>query len=123
MAAREHARTRYVVGAVEELPPGSRRLVETDRYSIGVFNVHGEFYALRNLCPHAGGPLCVGRIAGTTVASEPYEATWVRECEILRCPWHGWEFDLTTGATITEPVRNVPTYPVSIVDGTVVVDV
>ena len=113
---------RHVVGRVPELPPGSRRIVVAGRREIGVFNVHGTYYALRNVCPHAGAPLCLGRVTGTTEATGPYQVTWVRAGEILRCPWHGWEFDIATGRTITEPVERVQTYPVHVEDGFVILD-
>lgn len=113
---------RHVVGRVEELPPGSHKVVPVGRRGLGVFNVNGQFYALYNVCPHAGGPLCLGPVTGTTRATGPYQVEWVREGEILRCPWHGWEFDITTGCTITEPVERVQTYPVHIEDGLIVVE-
>ena len=49
---------RHVVATVEEIPPGQRKIVEVAGRSIGIFNVSGEFFALRNRCPHQGGPLC-----------------------------------------------------------------
>jgi 3-phenylpropionate/trans-cinnamate dioxygenase ferredoxin subunit len=107
--------TRHIVGRVSEVPPGQRKIVEVEGRSIGVFNVHGTFYALRNTCPHQGGPLCLGSIKGMTLPSAPGEYLWAREGEILRCPWHGWEFDLTTGRAICEPERTrVRTYPVTV---------
>ena len=106
---------RHVVGLVSEVPPGQRKIVEVEGRSIGVFNVHGTFYALRNTCPHQGGPLCLGSIKGMTMPSAPGEYIWAREGEILRCPWHGWEFDLTTGRAICEPDRTrVRTYEVTV---------
>jgi nitrite reductase/ring-hydroxylating ferredoxin subunit len=110
--------SRHVVGFVAEVPPGARKIVEVEGRSIGVFNVHGTFYALRNTCPHQGGPLCRGSIKGMTMPSAPGEYVWAREGEILRCPWHGWEFDLTTGRAICEPHRTrVRTYEVTVEAG------
>src|SRR5215216_3964785 len=107
--------SRHVVGSVSEVPPGERKIVEVEGRSIGVFNVHGTFYALRNTCPHQGGPLCLGSIRGMTMPSAPGEYVWAREGEILRCPWHGWEFDLTTGRAIFDPNRTrVKSYPVEV---------
>jgi nitrite reductase/ring-hydroxylating ferredoxin subunit len=80
-----------------------------------VFNVKGAFYALRNQCPHQLGPLCLGRVRGTLLPSKPGEYIWGREDEILVCPWHGWEFDITTGQAVFDPVRwRARRYPVTV---------
>lgn len=106
---------RHVVGRVSSVAPGERRIVEADGRSIGVFNVDGAFYALRNSCPHQAAPLCLGSIKGMTMPSKPGEYIWAREGEILRCPWHGWEFDITTGRSIFNPHRTrVKAYDVTI---------
>ncbi|MBI3966072.1 MAG: Rieske (2Fe-2S) protein [Chloroflexi bacterium] len=113
---------RHVVCRVEELPPGSRRIVPIGRRGIGIFNVNGTYHALHNVCPHAGAPLCLGRVTGTTVATAPYQVEWVQEGEILRCPWHGWEFEIASGETITEPVERVQTYSIFVEDGQVIIE-
>ena len=105
---------RYVVGKVSELPPSSRRIVRVNGREIGVFNVKGVYYALRNLCPHQGAPLCLGAVTGLAVSDEPGEIEWTRAGEILRCPWHGWEFDILNGRTIFESKARVKTYDVRI---------
>jgi 3-phenylpropionate/trans-cinnamate dioxygenase ferredoxin subunit len=64
---------KYIVATLDELPPGSRKLVEVAGRSIGVFNLEGEFYALRNRCPHQGGPLCEGKLSGLIQAAKPGE--------------------------------------------------
>ena len=109
---------RHVVARVSELPPGERKIVEAGGRSIGVFNVHGRFYALRNSCPHQAAPLCLGAIKGMTLPSKPGEYVWARDGEILRCPWHGWEFDLLTGRSIFNPHKmRVKTYEVTVEAG------
>lgn len=111
---------RYVVGAVTDLPPGSSTIVYPDKVKsgIGVFNVDGQFYALKNTCPHMGGPLCRGRVRGTSMAEvrddDRVGMRWVREGEIIACPWHHWEFEIRTGRTIFSSRRRVRSYPVSI---------
>src|SRR5947207_3268589 len=55
----------YVVGTVDEIPVGGRKIVEVAGRSIGIFNVAGEYVALRNRCPHQGGPLCLGVLTGS----------------------------------------------------------
>lgn len=94
---------RYVVAPASEMPPGSRRVVIAGGRSIGVFNVQGRFYALRNACPHQGAALCIGPIGGTTEADRPHHLRVVHEGRILRCPWHAWEFDITTGGSVFRP--------------------
>ncbi len=95
----------FEVCPVADLPPGERKIVEIDGLSIGVFNVNGRFHALLNRCPHMGGPLCAGLIRGLVVGPEPYKYELEREGEILRCPWHGWEFDITNGRSVFNPHR------------------
>src|SRR5678815_5269027 len=96
---------RYVVARTAEIPPGTRQIVELGGWSIGVFNVHGRYVAVLNVCPHEFAPVCPGRMGGTTLASAPGEWIWGREGEILACPWHGWEFDLLSGACLTDRRR------------------
>lgn len=99
------ARTaRYAVCAIEELPPGTRRIAKIAGRSIGVFNVNGELFAIRNRCPHQGGPLCLGMTTGVTVGrfvdGEQPAISFERDGEILRCPWHAWEFDMRSGQAV-----------------------
>ena len=108
------------LGPADELPPGSRRVVDVDGRSIGVLNVNGQLYGVRNTCPHQGGPLCSGVVGGTMVNSEPQEWVVGLEGRVLRCPWHGWEFDLETGRALFDGERaRVRVYPVSVEDGQV----
>jgi nitrite reductase/ring-hydroxylating ferredoxin subunit len=95
--------TRHVVAKVDELPVGGKKLVSVKGREIGVFNVNGEFYALLNKCPHAGASLCLGRIIGLAQADEPGQYRLTRKGELLRCPWHGWEFDIRTGQSWCDP--------------------
>lgn len=119
---------RVVVCPEGELPPGARRMVVPfrGRAGIGVFNVGGEYRALRNLCPHKLGPLCTGRVSGRVVAAAPPTARdadldLVRDGEIIRCPWHLWEFEIATGLCLVDPKVRVKTYPVRVEGGSVVV--
>ena len=96
---------RHIVATVDEIPPGGRKVVDVAGRSIGVFNVGGEFFALRNRCPHQGGPLCEGRLSGLLRSPRPGEYEYGRKGEILRCPWPGWEFDVRTGQSWFDPTR------------------
>lgn len=109
---------KHVIGPVSELPVGARKIVEIGGRTIGVFNVNGTYYALRNACPHQLAPLCQGHVTGTTLPSQPGEYKWARDGEILRCPWHGWEFDITTGRSVFNPHKlRVKTYEVTVERG------
>ncbi len=106
---------KQTVCKASELLPGERKIVEVGGRSIGVFNVHGQFYAIRNLCPHEGAPLCRGIVTGTTLPSQPGEYIWAKDGEIVRCPWHGWEFDITSGRSVFNPHKmRVKKYTVTV---------
>ena len=106
---------RHVVAAVDELPPGTRKFLEIDGRPIAVFNINGEYFGLLNRCPHQGAALCEGPLIGLAESNEPGAITYTRRGEILRCPWHGWEFDLATGRSVFDPNRTrVKSYPVEV---------
>jgi nitrite reductase/ring-hydroxylating ferredoxin subunit len=117
--ASSHSPRKWAVAAVSEIAPGGRKIVEVEGRSIGIFNVHGAFVAVLNVCPHELGPVCRGRLGGTTLPSPPGEFRWGREGEILACPWHGWEFDLLTGKALADRRRHLRRYPVTVEDDTV----
>jgi len=105
----------HVIARAAELPPGERRIVTLRGISIGVFNVRGEYYALHNRCAHQGGPVCLGDIVGLAISPAPGQYEWTREGEILRCPWHRWEFDIKTGLAIVDPTKvRVKSYQVTV---------
>jgi len=109
---------KYVVGTVEEIPPGARKIVDAGGRSIGVFNVDGEYFAVLNRCPHQGGPLCKCETLGSLRPGEVGEFHYSRAGEIVRCPWHGWEYDLRTGQSWFDPARVVVRrYEVSVEPG------
>jgi nitrite reductase/ring-hydroxylating ferredoxin subunit len=96
---------RHIVATVDDIPPGKRMLVKVMGREIGIFNVEGEYFAVGNRCPHEGASLCKGRLVGLAESSEPGSYQFSRRGELLRCPWHGWEFDLRTGKSRCEPDR------------------
>lgn len=110
---------RFAVAQVAEIEPGARKLVMVEGRSIGLFNVHGVIIAILNVCPHELGPICRGRVGGTTLPSPPGEYLWGREGEILACPWHGWEFDLLTGKALAHDRKRLRLYPVTIEEDTI----
>ena len=121
------------VAHADEIPAGGRKIVQARGRSIGVFNLGDGYVALRNRCPHQGGPLCSGMLLGSLEADGPGEYRHAQAGEIIRCPWHGWEFDLRSGRSLFDPqhvrVRSYParlaaeTYPARRSGDYVVVDV
>ena len=122
--------TGIVVGKAAEIPDGGRKIIVPfrGRAGIGVFNVRGRFFALRNICPHKRGPLCTGEVAGRSATSAPPSLTdgfvgYEREGEIIRCPWHAWQFEIATGQCLVDPDVRVKTYPVRVDGEDVIVEV
>jgi nitrite reductase/ring-hydroxylating ferredoxin subunit len=94
------------VAQVADCPPGTAREVVAEGQLLAVYNVGGTLYALDGVCPHQGGPLGKGVLTGCVVT----------------CPWHGWQFDVTSGQHQFAPTVRQPCYPVRVEAGTVLVD-
>lgn len=94
------------VATVAECPPGSSLEVVADARIVALFNVDGSFYALDGVCPHQGGPLGKGELGGCVVT----------------CPWHGWQFDVTTGCNQLRPTMIQQPFPVRVEGDIVLVD-
>ena len=102
------AATEFVtVATTEDIPVGERAVVELGRHWVVIFNVDGQFHALDGICPHQGGPLGKGALAGC----------------IITCPWHGFQFDVTTGQHQTSKSLVHPRFPVKVENGQVWVDI
>jgi nitrite reductase (NADH) small subunit len=92
----------FLVGNLNEIQVGQRKVVSCDGTEVGVFNVGGELVAWYNNCPHMRGPVCQGRIFERVLEPVAEDGT-VRMMEFSEnhthvvCPWHGFEFDLRTG--------------------------
>ena len=86
------------VAKTSEIPTGTGRVVEVAGKAIAVFNCEGTFYAIENTCKHRGGPLGEGSVSGTTVT----------------CPWHGWEYDVTSGACTMDAMIKNQTFDVKV---------
>ena len=110
--------SRHVVATVDEIAPGASKLVTVNGREIGLFNVNGSFYALANRCPHGGGALCEGAIVGLVQSDGPGKYRIARQGEFLRCPWHGWEFEISTGQSWCDPQKlRIRQYPVAVEPG------
>ncbi|CAN3132106.1 Rieske (2Fe-2S) protein [Mycobacterium sp. smrl_JER01] len=115
--------SKHVVGKIEDIPVGERKIVELAGRSVGVFNVDGEFFALLNQCPHKGADLCSsGTIFGASYAEVPGADISYERKRTLRCPWHQWEYDIRTGESFHDPANDrVRKYDVAVVPGADVV--
>jgi nitrite reductase (NADH) small subunit len=94
------------VAKASEVPPGEGCVVQAGTRSLALFNVDGTYHAIDNVCPHRGGPLGEGDLEGPLVV----------------CPWHGWRWDVTTGANANNPAVKVPCFTTRLVDGDVYVE-
>jgi 3-phenylpropionate/trans-cinnamate dioxygenase ferredoxin subunit len=115
--------SKHVVASVKELPPGTRKLVNVSGRPIAIFNIKGEYFGLLNRCPHQGGSLVHGILTGLLESDGPGEYRYTRLGEILRCPWHGWEFDVRTGQSYCDPERiQAKPYSVEVSSGKKIVE-
>ena len=94
------------VAEIDDVPEGMGIMVQLGERSVALFNVGGSFYAINNACPHAGGPLADGFLAGAEVT----------------CPWHMWSFNVKDGSCSYDPRIRVPTYPVRVDGATILLD-
>ena len=114
---------RHVVARAAEIPPGGRKLVDIEGRGVVVFNLKGEFFALSNTCPHKGGSLAEGLLTGLVQSKEPGCYNHSRPGEIIRCPWHQWEFDIRTGRSWCDPRRmRLRQYDVGVEHGAALVE-
>ena len=82
----------------DEVPPGTIREFQVDGKTLAIANVDGKFYAINNTCLHRGGPLGQGQLHG----------------KVVTCPWHGWQYDVTTGNMPANPTVGVGCFPVQV---------
>jgi nitrite reductase/ring-hydroxylating ferredoxin subunit len=114
---------RHVVGRVGEIAPSASKVVQAGGREIAVFNIDGAYFAVLNRCPHEGAPLGLGRLTCLVESSRPGQYQVSRRGEMLRCPWHGWEFDIRTGQSYCDPERlKVRSYTVQVQTGAALVE-
>jgi nitrite reductase (NADH) small subunit len=115
---------KHVVGREDEFASGTITVVEAGGRSLGIVNTGETFYAVLNVCPHELAPVCKGTLTGTMLPSPQGEVEFGLQNRILRCPWHGYEYDLAAGgrAVFSSFKGRLRMFPVSVEDGQVVVD-
>ena len=107
---------KYVIGRANEFEDRGRRIVRVGGREIGVFRFGERFFAVRNRCPHQGGPLCAGRVFPLMVADAP-GAVRLEDQMLISCPWHGWQYDLETGNAYVQDDPHVRSYDVRVQHG------
>jgi nitrite reductase (NADH) small subunit len=90
-----------------DIPPGTIHEVQVGEKAVALANVAGKFYAINNVCLHRGGPLGQGSL----------------QDKIVTCPWHGWQYDVTTGKVVQNPTVGVACYPTEVRGDEVFVDI
>ena len=97
----------HKVARTDEVVEGKGTIVAVNELKIALFRVNGALYAIRNQCPHMGGDLGAGSLEG----------------DVVRCPEHGWPFNVKTGQHPQAPVVAVRTFPVKEEGGEIYVEV
>jgi nitrite reductase (NADH) small subunit len=92
---------------VAAIPAGTIHEIEVNGKAIALAQVEGKFFAINGICMHQGGPLGEGVMSG----------------KIVSCPWHAWEYDVTTGKLTMNPEHGVECYPVEVRGDEIYVDV
>jgi nitrite reductase/ring-hydroxylating ferredoxin subunit len=92
---------------ISDVPAGNVHEVQVAGKAVALANVGGKFFAINNTCLHRGGPLGQGSLQG----------------QIVTCPWHGWEYDVTTGKVVQNPATGVTCYPTEVRGDEVFVDI
>lgn len=103
---------------ISKIPDSDALIVDIDERSIGIFNSNGRLYAVKNLCPHKQAPIARGTLEGTMLPTDcPGDFKFGLEGCVLKCPWHGWEFDIETGQCLFGVSNTkVKTYSVKVID-------
>jgi nitrite reductase (NADH) small subunit len=110
----------YRVAAVEDFTLNELRPVQIAGRTITMVRTEAGIFAFGGSCPHQGGPLYAGSVHGTMLPSEPDEYVYGQDGQVIRCPWHGYEFSIGTGESIAGAIRGrVPVYQVEVRDDVV----
>ncbi len=118
--AKSKGKNRNRVASRSEIPLDAGKVVTVQlgnrAIELGIFRGGNGFRAYRYVCPHAGAPVCRGPVSSTTLPSAVYEYDYSEEKRVLRCPWHGWEFDLLTGQHLVDERSKLKSLPLASTD-------
>ncbi|SFE52650.1 Rieske (2Fe-2S) protein [Alteribacillus iranensis] len=115
---------KYTICKKNELLPGEKKAVSVGKKSIVVVCTgDNEYHAIKNSCPHQGAELSEGRVGGTTVSQEVGVIQYDKINEVIRCPWHGFEFNVKTGCPLYPSDKTrIKTYDVQVEDENIVIN-
>lgn len=115
--------TKHALFSESELAPGEFRRVDVDGIGIVVLRTQaGALCALRDVCPHQGARLSNGRLEAAVDGDDVGHYELLADRAVMRCPWHGYEFDVFTGLCVADPTERVRAYPVGVEDGVVTLE-
>jgi len=113
---RESRMAEWFVAKAAELPDGDRRIVVAGKQEIGVFHQHGVYYAYSNYCVHSGGPACEGilinKVVDLIAEDHTYQGQTFSDEVHFVCPWHGYEYELSTGRCVGDRRLKLKKYEV-----------
>jgi len=107
---------KYLVCKTSDVPSGAAKIVKIKRLMVGIFKLSDGYHAMLNVCPHRGAAVCEGPVCGTVRYTDDRDFVYERAGEIVRCAWHGWEFDIRSGEFLVDPKIRAKTFPVTIED-------
>jgi len=105
----------------QELKEAGRKLVDVDGKAVALFSTVAGIFAISNRCPHHAAPLVFSRVSGEVTSEGPGKFGYDKDQRIIACPWHRREIDLDTGEFLADKKMCVPTYPVKIENGEILV--
>jgi nitrite reductase/ring-hydroxylating ferredoxin subunit len=114
------------IGRAAAFPSPGRRVVDVEGVAVGVFCHNGKFTAFENVCPHMGGPVCQGKIIARVEEPLAQDKTslglsFSKEKINVACPWHGYEFDISTGQHQGNPRLRLRPVKIEVVEGELVI--
>lgn len=112
-----------LVGTSAEFKEGLFTMIPFGKFPIGITRVRDQLYAVLDFCPHAGAPICTGRIDGVVTSTGPGASDYDHSRPVIRCPWHHWEFDLNDGRMVCPGTQKLKLYKVTEVEGQVWLEV
>ncbi|MCR8634188.1 Rieske (2Fe-2S) protein [Paenibacillus radicis (ex Xue et al. 2023)] len=102
----------HYLGTVDEFTEDEPKIVDVKGRSVGIYKLSGKLHAILNYCPHQGAHLCKGPVTSWVTSPLPGQFVYEQEGEIVRCPWHHWEFDIKTGGLVVDNKVRTKTYEV-----------